>query len=171
MASSISTPHDPFQEGQVASTVTAEESLSFFQAHGAFYKEDPEIGRLVADLDRKGLGWSRKEFSHYLPRLLEDERIRRILEPFDKESPSICYSFGSNYPGHWFVSTIEENQDDRILIYMWSAGAELAFADGFHLLLPLKGIKAPNGMYEVPYKFLKNRDVREVKFSMEAGGV
>ncbi|KAK4149898.1 hypothetical protein C8A00DRAFT_18482 [Chaetomidium leptoderma] len=170
MASSTPTADPLFEQNQVSSSVSAEDAAAFFQEHGFFYQADTEIGKVVAELDSQGLAWNPEGLKYFMPILLRDSRLRQILEPFGNRYPSVNYSFGSNYPGHYFASTIEPNQDHRILLYMWSAGSQLEFAVGSHRP-PNKGVKAANGMYEVPYKFLKNKNLNEIKVRMEGGGV
>lgn len=186
MASSTPTADSPFEYNQVSSSVSADNAAAFFQEHGLFYQVDTEIGKVVAELDSQGLAWKPEGLKHFMPILLRDsvsitsrafyivtyptQRVRQILEPFGNQYPSVCYSFGSNYPRHYFASTIEPNQDHRILLYMWSAGSELQFFVGSHKP-PYIGVKAANGMYEVPYKFLMNKKSNEIKVGMDGGGM
>lgn len=185
MASSTPTADHLFEDNQVSSSVSADDAATFFQEHGFFYQADTEIGKVVAELDSQGLAWNPEALKYFMPILLRDavsvtsralcivvyttQRVRQILKPFGNR-PSVCYSFGSNYPGHYFASTIEANQDHRILLYMWSTGSQLEFAVGSHRP-PQIGVKAANGMYEVPYKFLKKKNLNEIKVRMEGGGV
>lgn len=185
MASLTPTADSLFEADQASSSVSADHAATFFQEHGFFYQADTEIGNLVAELDSQGLAWDPKGLKYFMPILLRDlvsmpsrvsctviyttQGLRQILEPFGIY-PSVCYAFGSNYPGHYFASTIEPNQDHRILLYMWSAGSQLEFVVGSHRP-PHIGVKGANGMYEVPYIFLKKKNLNEIEVRMEGGGV
>ncbi len=72
MASSTSVSDALFDEDKISSSVSAVDSLRFFQEHGIFYQANAEIGKLVAELDSQGLAWRLDILSRYLPILFED---------------------------------------------------------------------------------------------------
>lgn len=189
MALPTSSPDALFEEDKVSSSVSAVDSLKFLQEHGIFYQANTEIGKLVAELDSQGLAWKSNVLSRYIPILLKDavcqinrafyivaylsQRLREILKHFDTEHPSLCFYLDSDNPKHYFASTIEENeaQDHRAVIYMWSAQSHLEFFVGSHRL-PSKGVKAANGLSEVPYPFLTvTKNLKETGARLEEGGV
>jgi len=161
-----------FEEDQVSSSVSAVNAPSFLKEHGVFYQANPEIGRLVAQLDKEG-AWEPSNFSRFVPILQNDPRVQKILESFDTECRPACWVLGSNYPKHYFASTIleDEDQDHKIAVYVCSAGSELQIFDRSHYL-PSAGVKGANGMYEVPYVFLtRNKKLKEIGVQMKEGGV
>ncbi|KND86179.1 hypothetical protein TOPH_09193 [Tolypocladium ophioglossoides CBS 100239] len=173
MALPTSSPDVLFEEDKVSFSVSAVDSRKFLQEHGIFYQANAEIGKLVAKLDSQGLAWKSDVLSRYMPILLEDPRLREILEHFDTERPSLCFYLDSDNPKHYFASTIEENeaQDHRAVIYMWSAQSHLEFFVGSHKL-PSKGVKAANGLFEVPYPFLTvTKKLKESGARLGEGGV
>jgi hypothetical protein len=162
-----------FEENKISPAVLAADSLRFFQDHGVFYQANAAIGKLVEELDSQGLAWKSNILSRYLPILIKDPRLREILDHFDTEHPSLCFYLDSDNPKHYFASTIEENeaQDHRAVIYMWSTKSELEIFVGSHKL-PSKGVKAANGLWEVPYPFLTiTKGLKESKARWEEGGV
>lgn len=97
------------------------------------------------------------------------KRIRQILECYE-ERPQLWFSLGCD-PGHYFASTTDhsQNQDDRLLIYMWSPGTQLEFGDRSHSEF-LRGVRAANGMAEIPPVLLKKKGVKIMTVRMEEGG-
>ena len=177
------------EQDQISSSVSAAESLQFFKEYGIFYQANATIGKLVEELDSQGLAWKSDVLSRYLPIILEDmvcqlyhafksiaycyQRLRRILEHFDTEHPSLCFYLDSDNPRHYFASTIERNeaQDHRAIIYVWNAKTELEIFPSSHKL-PSKGVKAANGLWEVPYPFLTvKKGLKESAVRWEEGGV
>ncbi|KAI0187151.1 hypothetical protein F4808DRAFT_466440 [Astrocystis sublimbata] len=162
-----------FEEDRISSSVPAAESLRFFQEHGIFYQANAAVGKLVAEFDSQGLAWKPEVLRMYMPIIVKDPRLREILEHFDTEHPSLCFYLDSDNPKHYFASTIEENepQDHRALIYVWSAKSRLEIFVGSHKL-PSKGVKAANGLWEVPYPFLTiTKGLKESEACLEEGGV
>ncbi|KAK4066086.1 hypothetical protein Purlil1_13966 [Purpureocillium lilacinum] len=160
---------DPlFEESQVSPSVSAEEAPEFFERHGFFYQTDSKIGRLVTTLDNDGAADGPGGLAFFKEALLASPRVRKILESYD-EHPSLWYSLGCD-PGHYFASTIDPHQDHRLVIYVWSPGTRLEFCDGSHIG-QLKGVRASNGMAEVPLSFLKKRRVSILQVKMEEGGI
>ncbi|KPM39870.1 hypothetical protein AK830_g6704 [Neonectria ditissima] len=162
MASSVSPTGPLFEEHQVSSSVSADESPRFFKEHGIFYQASDTIGRLVEEVQPGVDG-----LKHFKATLLQDLRAKRILEPFLEKPPKLYYALASD-PGHYFASTTEDNQDHRPVVYMWRAGTELEFFDKSHT--ESKGVRAANGMMETPYRFLRNKYGLENKVRMEKGG-
>lgn len=104
---------------------------------------------------------------------MNDPRIRQILDSFDTHCRPACWIPDSNYPNHYFASTIleDEDQDHRIAVYVCSAGSELEIFVRSQYL-PSAGVRAANGMYEVPYPFLTGiKKLQEIKVRMAEGGV
>jgi len=168
-----STSEKLFERDKVSSSVTTAESLRFFQKHGIFYQANAAIGKLVAELDSQGLAWRPEVLSMYLPILVEDLRLREILQHFDTEHPPLCFFLDSDNPKHYFASTIEgnESQNHRAVIYVWSADTRLEIFVGSHEL-PSKGVRAANGLWEVPYPFLTvTKGLRESVVHWEEGGI
>lgn len=72
MTSEISAADPLFGENQVSSSVSADDSLKFFEEHGFFYQADSEIGRLVTTLDSKGLADGPDGLKSFNQALLQD---------------------------------------------------------------------------------------------------
>jgi len=162
-----------FEEDQVSPSISAADSPAFLREHGVFYQANGEIGKLVAQLDNEGASWEPSGLKRFLPILQSDLRIRRILDQFNTECRPACWIFGSNYPKHYFASTILESEDEdhKIALYVCSAGSQLQIFDRSQHL-PAAGVRGANGMYEVPYVFLTEfKKLRELELRMEQGGV
>ncbi|KEY73689.1 hypothetical protein S7711_11423 [Stachybotrys chartarum IBT 7711] len=162
MASSVALAEAVFEAHQVSPSVSADDSPTFVKEHGIFYQENDAIGSLV-DQVKPGVD----SLERFKPTLHADARAIRILEPFLVNPPEKYFALGSD-PGHFFVSTTAENQDDRLLVYMWPAGTRLEFFDKSHK--EAKGVRAANGLFEAPYPFLKRRYGPEIEINMERGG-
>jgi len=148
--------------------VSAADAPKFFDEHGFFYQTNPEIGSLVEDLDDNGLADGSEGLQSFTSTLLHDERLKRILETYD-ERAKLWFSLGCD-PGHYFASTIDPSQENRLVIYMWSPGTELEFCDCSHMG-ESKGVRAANGMVEVPVAFLRRKGIKFIRVRMEKGGV
>ncbi|RSL47912.1 hypothetical protein CEP54_013177 [Fusarium duplospermum] len=173
MDSSIFDSMALFEECQVSPSVSAVDAPHFLKEHGVFYQASTEIGKVVAQLDHEGVSWEPSSFRRVLPILVNDSRIQQILDSFDTQCRPACWILGSNYPNHYFASTIleDEDQDHRIAVYICSAGSELEIFVRSQYL-PSAGVKAANGMYEVPYPFLIDvKKLQEMKVRMTEGGV
>ncbi|KAH8751126.1 hypothetical protein F5883DRAFT_212196 [Diaporthe sp. PMI_573] len=162
-----------FEKDKVSSTVSAVDALSFFQNHGVFYHANAEIGELVDKLDKEGLAWKKETLSRYLPILNEDPRLKKILDHYDTENPSLAFYLASDNPKHFYASSIadDEVEDHRAVLYMWGANTNIEVFVGSKIL-PSKGVKAANGLWEVPYRFLKEtKGLNESKAQLDDGGV
>ncbi|KAK5805915.1 hypothetical protein VI817_000173 [Penicillium citrinum] len=150
------------EEARISSTVTTEDAHKFFEEHGVFYAPDPEIGRLVATLGSEAVhGKVRME---RFP--IRDSRLRAIMGPF---AESFCFTLGPD-PKSFYASTITDNADHRIIVYMWGAGSHCEFSDGSHIG-ELKGAPASNGLVQVPYSWLKKRNLPDRTVKFEDGGM
>ena len=66
--------------------------------------------------------------------------------------------------------TITESPDHRIFVYMWGKGAHCEFSEGSHVDV-LKGLPAANGLIQVPYAWLKKRNLPDKTIKFEDGGM
>jgi hypothetical protein len=163
----------PFKNDKISPEISAADSLRFFQEHGVFYQANSTVGKLVEELDSQDLAWRPEILNRYLPILMQDPHLRAILDHFDTQHPAICFYLNSDNPKHYFASTIEEDeaQNHRAVIYMWSTKLELEIFVDSHKL-PSKGVKAANGLCEVPYPFLTvTKGLKEHAVRWEEGGV
>jgi hypothetical protein len=89
-----------------------------------------------------------------------------IIEPF---AESFCFTLGPD-PKSFYASTITDNQDHRVIVYMWGKGTHCEFSEGSHVG-ELKGAPASNGLVQVPYSWLKKRNLPDRTIKFEDGGM
>lgn len=178
-------PQEPlFGETTISLSVTAEEASDFFLEHGFFYEASKDIGQLIAALGRKALGpdglkelrrvsSQQGSVSHPLPSqgVVSNcrQRLYKILEPFIRDRPSFSCILGEDL-GVFFAHTIDDIPKNRAIIYMWGKNTQLELSYGSFKIL-LKGVQASNGLVQVPYVFLKKRNLEEISVNMLEGGV
>lgn len=150
------------------------EPVDFYANHGYLYEHDATIGGLVPELEKRGIAESVDGLSIAKLRLLENSRVRPILEPYlDRLDVQLCTTLGPD-PHHYFVLSLEPGQKDRIIVHLLSPGSQAELTEGAHLDSPvsgrLKGAPASNGFIEVPKPALKQRG-NPIPVQMEAGGL
>ncbi|KAJ5469734.1 hypothetical protein N7539_007687 [Penicillium diatomitis] len=162
MTSPASLLSSPFEETCISPAVTVGEAQGFFEKHGIFYAPDAEIGSLVAKLGSEAVhGKIRME---RFP--IRDTRLRAIIEQF---TPSFCFTLGPD-PCSFYASTITENPNHRAVVYMWGRRTQCEFSERSHVG-ELKGTLASNGLVQVPYSWLKKRNLQDKSIKLEDGGM
>ncbi|KAJ5117685.1 hypothetical protein N7448_011317 [Penicillium atrosanguineum] len=151
MTSSDLLPTSLLEETHISPTVTVEDAQRFFEQHGIFYAPDAEVGRLVATLGSEAV---------------HRKRLQTIIGPF---ADSFCFTLGPD-PTKFYASTISKNPDHRVIVYMWGKGGHCEFSEGSHLG-ELKGVPASNGLVQVPYAWLKKRELPDRTVKFENGGM
>jgi len=161
MVSSVSSTDSVFEEDKISTSVSVDESPAFFREHGIFYQAAAAIGTLISEGGNPDVNLER-----FKGVLHDDPRAKRILEPFSNR-PALFFAIGSD-PGHFFASTVKDNQDDRPVLYIWGPESRLEFFDRSYI--ESKGVWAANGLMEIPYPFLRKKYGKEIKIRMEEGG-
>ncbi|KAF4435392.1 hypothetical protein F53441_13515 [Fusarium austroafricanum] len=157
-----------------SSQLCAGEPVDFYANHGYIYEQDATIGSLVPELEKRGIAESIDGLSIAKLRLLENPRVRPILDPYlDRLDVRLCTTLGPD-PHHYFVLSLESGQKDRIIVHLLSPGSQAELTENSHLDSPgsgrLTGAPASNGFIEVPKPALKQRGC-PVPVQMEAGGL
>ncbi|KAH7309918.1 hypothetical protein B0I35DRAFT_449979 [Stachybotrys elegans] len=153
----------------------AGEPVDFFTTHGYFYEQDAAIGSLVPELEKRGIAETVDGLAVAKPKLMENPRVRSILEPYlDRLEAQLCTTLGPD-PHHRFVLSLEPGQKDRIIIHILSPGSLAELTQRSHVDPPgwgrLKGAPASNGFIEVPDAILKKRGCTHSSIQMDAGGL
>jgi hypothetical protein len=163
-----------FDTTQISSTVTVDNASVFFQEHGIFYHADQRIEKVVEEM-----GIQKLREPHSLKELsFEDPRLARILEPYE---PTYTYVLGS-HRGAFYCHSVKpsEDQANQVLVYIWTKRTRLEFFPLSHAG-PLRGVKASNGLYQVPYLWYRTKPwiqdavakerLEEIPIEMNNGGV
>ncbi|CRK44628.1 hypothetical protein BN1723_006221 [Verticillium longisporum] len=156
------TVSDIFEETQVSAAVTPEDAIAVFRENGIFYQANADIGRLAAQL-RKDPDAGLDAFT---PVLAKDPRLYRILAPYRE---AFSFPLGSD-PGVFYALTTAEGQDGRILVFMWEPKTELEFSHRSPAG-ELIGVPASNGLFQIPYAYLRKRCLEDKKIKWDEGGV
>ncbi|KAH7115682.1 hypothetical protein EDB81DRAFT_668895 [Dactylonectria macrodidyma] len=155
----------PFEKTQISSAVTVSDAPAFFERHGIFYFADAAIARRAAELGIPALSEpsSLREFE------MKDPRLEKILESY---VPQFTYPFGGRTGPH-FATALQSASDqaNQATVYIFTNRTILEFFPESHIGY-LAGSKASNGLYQVPYPFMKDiRKLNERVIEMDGGGV
>ena len=166
-----------FEECQISPAITADDAPTFFREHGIFYEENADIGRQARELAhddsklremlmRNPVSMAEQRLVSWLISLL---RFASILEPFIKNPP--VTTFLGPLKGHFLAVTNKDNQDHRLIVYIWPGETVFEFFDESHKGLN-KGVPAANGHVQIPYSWLKGtRKLQEFRGVMKEGGL
>ncbi|RBA18548.1 hypothetical protein FPRO05_10841 [Fusarium proliferatum] len=157
-----------FKSTCISSDITPENALAFYREHGIYYQENATIGSLAKSLGGQAL--TRDGMSEFFKLVEKDERAHRIVQPFLAGSLRFWFTLGAD-PGKFYASTIDTDQDDKIVIYMWHPATSLEFSHKSHIGAN-KGAGSSNGLVHIPYSFLKHvKKLEEHLVEMETGGL
>lgn len=181
-----SSAHDPFELSQVSSSVCADDTLQFLEAHGFFYLEDAEIGRRVDELYNKKLirtevasldyfmptlennpvGEARNAF---LYRYLPLQRLKPILESYSIRQPKIRFPWGTVSEVYYnWIPKSDPKAKKKLIVYMLGPGSQYVCLDG-SLVIDSDGEPDGQGFYRYPPTVSENYVRKEI--IMKQGGV
>lgn len=158
-----------FETSHIASSITAEDALEFFDVHGLFYQENAEIGKLVDGLYKTNRVRSDEtSLEYFKPTLCKDPRLRSILDAYPIASkfrhawgivPSTYYSWDNPSP----------KVDDAIIIYMLGPRSQGKCCARSHKRTIKVDLPSDDGTYHLKDECLES--YTKVDFCMVDGGV
>lgn len=177
-----SSAHDPFE---LSSSVPADDTLQFLEAHGFFYLQDAEIGKRVDELyTTKQIRTEVASLDYFMPtleknpvgeiqnaflyRCLPPQRLNPILESYSIRQPNIRFPWGTAGVYYNWIPKSDPKARKKLTVYMLGPGSQYACLDG-SLVIDSDGEPDDKGFYRYPPTVSEKYVRREI--IMEQGGV
>ncbi|KXX77146.1 hypothetical protein MMYC01_207568 [Madurella mycetomatis] len=155
-----------------SATFSIEGASSALRDLGFYYEKDPAVGDHA--LEMRGTGFLSRDGLRFCKRnILDDGRIRSTLEFFFPWCGLARYRRIASDPGHIFqIRGGGKRAGLRVLaVFLWEAGSEVVYY-GRSPQHALPGVKASNGLWEVPFAALEQAGCSEGSIiSFEHGGL